>query len=267
MIAFFGVGEGECYMIVQQATRWLLKHHAALSARGWGDAGFRKKAGRNLRFLQPASALDAESCAATTAEQLLDPAVQLHALAHRAARLVGSAAAAEAEARARAVAGSGPARPADSAQWLGIRAAFAFGDWLIARSFAEALPAVPATARRVNTTYRQHRCFSVSRCLFERSSCSEESGFPKHGANLATCAQVYTARVLTPPVLLSSCHRPVLRRLCALFNLWTLQRNLAALLWAPESGVYADALSGPRTKKHELEFPLKWGVIVALCLP
>ena len=146
MVSF--TGEGECYMIVQQTTRWLFKAHRELRAKGWNEADV-LAAGPNLSWLRDSAQLDSETCPAGSLEEMLDPAVLLAAFEHRAARMVAEASEQILEAEAN---GEDPWTSANDAQWLGISCAFAFGDLLMVRAFIQGLDTVPEGSQEVMST-------------------------------------------------------------------------------------------------------------------
>jgi acyl-CoA oxidase len=133
-------GEGENYMIVQQCTSYLLKNQSEL------EEGRAKDDTPYLSFLATSATLDAQACTATRVVDFLDPDVQLAAFAHRAARKVQQA---HESVQDGLSAGNTPDVAKNGAQWEGIRSSWAFGEWLILRSFIRGISKVPASCRAV----------------------------------------------------------------------------------------------------------------------
>ena len=130
-------GEGENFMIVQQASQHLLKVYTAM------EAGTRNTSPA-FDFVRSDAALTADRLAAATVADVASLPTLVAMFEHRAARLLVETA---------AVAMAHPRPLAGPAQWEGIRAAWAFGELLIVKSFVDGIAdEVPLQLRPMMTT-------------------------------------------------------------------------------------------------------------------
>eukprot|EP00040_Diaphanoeca_grandis_P018298 m.96171 g.96171 ORF g.96171 m.96171 type:complete len:726 (+) comp26873_c1_seq1:106-2283(+) len=115
-------GEGENYMIIQQASQHLLKCYL----RNEQSSDESQISSPYFKFIRTCASLDNESMQADTIEDLLQLDTLVRCFEHRAGRLLAITAAAA----------QGHHRPLTGpAQWEGIRAAWAFGELMVINSF------------------------------------------------------------------------------------------------------------------------------------
>ena len=131
-------GEGENFMIVQQASQHLLKVYTAMEA----GAQITSPA---FGFIRSDTVLKVDLLTAATVTEAASLPTLVAMFEHRAARLLVETA---------IVAGAHTRPLAGPAQWEGIRAAWAFGELLIVKSFADGIAdgEVPLQLRPIMTT-------------------------------------------------------------------------------------------------------------------